>query len=65
MNCAASLVVDMEADKKVAVAIAAAVEPTVMVGFAIGMGTVVVAGLVVHTVAVMGAIGVAVLVDCS
>jgi hypothetical protein len=47
------------------IAIAVAVEATAMVVVATGMGTAVVAGLVVHTMAVMGAIGVAVLVDCS
>jgi len=47
------------------VAIVVVVEVTVMVVVAIGMDTGVVAGLVVHTMVVMGAIGVAGLVDCS
>ncbi len=61
MHYAASLVVDMVGDNKVAVAILVAAASVV----AIGMGTEVVAGLVAHTMAVKGAIGVAVLVDYS
>ncbi len=47
------------------IAIAVAVEATAMAVVATGRGTVEAVGSVVHTIAVMGAIGVAVLVDCS
>ncbi len=67
--------VDIVGDNKVAVAIlvaaasvvaiAVGVEAAVMVVVATGIDTAVVAGLVAHTMAVMGAIGVAVLVDYS